>query len=503
MFKKVLIANRGEIAVRVIRACREAGISPVAVYSEADRTALHVRLADEAYYLGPAPSLESYLSIERVIEALKQSGADAVHPGYGFLSENAAFVRAVEAAGVVFIGPAAQSMEMMGDKISARRVAIKANAPIVPGTEEPLASLEEAVATADKIGYPVMLKAAAGGGGKGMRMARNQEELLGAFNVARSEAAAAFKDSTVYLERFIERPRHIEIQVLADRAGNYVYLGERECSIQRRNQKVIEECPSPINSADLRRRMGESAVRIARAANYYNAGTLEFLVDQDHNFYFLEMNTRLQVEHPVTELVTGVDLVRAQLRIAAGESLGFTQDDVQLRGAAIECRIYAEDAEQNFMPSPGRITRLRTPSGPGIREDSGVYNGYEVPIYYDPLLAKLSVWGATRAEAIERLERALDEYQIDGIKTTIPFFKTIIKHEQFIAGDLDTGFIARNWQPPAAEEAAVNDEVTDLAALLAAIHHHRNLNKSINSPSAGNNLSMWKWSGRVARSRIV
>lgn len=502
MFKKILIANRGEIAVRIIRACREMGISPIAIYSDADRSALHVRLADYAYYIGESPSVESYLSIEKVIAVIKESQADAVHPGYGFLSENAKFVKAVEQAGAVFIGPSALAMEMMGDKIRARQLAKAANAPVVPGTEAPLESLEDAHQVAKQIGYPVMLKAAAGGGGKGMRLVRKEEELAGAYNIARSEASAAFKDATVYLEKYIVRPRHIEIQLLADRQGNYVYLGERECSIQRRNQKVVEECPSPINSAELRRQMGEAAIRIARQAEYYNAGTIEFLADQEHNFYFLEMNTRLQVEHPVTELVTGIDLVKEQIKIAYGEPLGFTQSDIKLRGAAIECRIYAEDAEKNFMPNPGRITRLSAPSGPGIREDSGVYEGVEVPIYYDPLLSKLSVWAATRPEAIARLGRVLDEYAIDGIKTTIPFFKEIIKQEEFIKGDLDTGYIERNWRPnsPASPtETPENKQLQDLAALITAIHHHSATNNQNNNNQQNTTTqhSAWKLSTRA------
>jgi acetyl-CoA carboxylase biotin carboxylase subunit len=502
MFKKILIANRGEIAVRVIRACREMGISPIAVYSDVDANALHVRLADYAYHIGASPSIESYLSSEKLINVLKESGADAVHPGYGFLSENAKFVQAVEEAGKVFIGPSAKAMEMMGDKIRARQLAKAANAPVVPGTEEPLESLEEAFKVAKEIGYPVMLKAAAGGGGKGMRLVNKEEELTSAYNVARSEASAAFKDATVYLEKYITRPRHIEIQLIADRQGNYVYLGERECSIQRRNQKVVEECPSPINSAELRKKMGEAAVRIAKQAEYYNAGTIEFLADQEHNFYFLEMNTRLQVEHPVTELVTGVDLVKEQIKIAYGMPLSFSQSDIKMHGAAIECRIYAEDAEKNFMPNPGRITRLSPPSGPGIREDSGVYEGFEVPIYYDPLLSKLSVWAATRPEAINRLKRVLDEYAIDGIKTTIPFFKEILKQEDFIKGDLDTGYIQRNWpvkhaDPETSDKQNEQNDLENLAALVTAIHN--NNNKKTNNETSSNNQkqSAWKLSLRT------
>ena len=416
MFKKILIANRGEIAVRVLRACREMGVSPVAVYSEADAAALHVRLADEAYLLGPAPSAESYLRAERVIEAARLSGAEAIHPGYGFLSENAAFARAVVEAGLVFIGPSPESMELMGSKTSARRAAEAAGAPVVPGTNTPLESLDEARETAARVGYPVMLKAAAGGGGKGMRLVASEAEMPSAFETARSEADSAFGDPSVYIEKAVERPRHIEIQVFADAHGNTVHLGERECSIQRRHQKVIEECPSPINDPDLREAMGEAAVRIARAADYVGAGTVEFLVsDVTRDFFFLEMNTRLQVEHPVTELVTGFDLVREQIRVAAGLPLSFTQDEVRLVGHAVECRVYAEDPEQNFMPSPGLITRLRVPSGPSVRDDGGVYEGAEVSIYYDPMISKLATWGRTRAEAVERMRRALDEYAVGGI----------------------------------------------------------------------------------------
>ncbi len=435
MFKKILIANRGEIAVRVMRACRELDISPVAVYSEADAEALHVRLADEAYLLGPAPSAESYLRIERVVEAARMSGAEAVHPGYGFLAENASFARAVEEAGLTFIGPTPEAMELMGSKTSARRAAIKAGAPVVPGTTEPLRSAEEARAAAAQFGYPVMLKAAAGGGGKGMRLVAAEGEIASAFETAQSEALAAFGDSSVYLEKAVERPRHIEIQIFSDTHGNFVHLGERECSIQRRHQKVIEECPSPIDDSSLRERMGAAAVEIARAADYVGAGTVEFLVsDVTREFYFLEMNTRLQVEHPVTEMVTGVDLVREQIAVAAGLPLSFTQEEVRWTGHSIECRVYAEDPEQDFMPSPGRITSLRVPAGPNVRDDGGVYAGAEVSIYYDPMISKLAVWGRTRTEAVERMRRALDEYEVGGIKTTLPFFRRIMRDDRVRRG---------------------------------------------------------------------
>ena len=421
MFQKLLIANRGEIAVRIIRACRDLNISPVAVYSTADRQALHVQLADEAYFIGEAPAAQSYLVGKKIIAAAKASGAEAIHPGYGFLSEREWFARAVEDAGLTFIGPSAASIALMGSKTNAREAAMKAGAPIVPGTANKLADTTEALQTAIEVGYPVMLKAAAGGGGKGMRIVRSAEEMKSAFETASAEAQAAFGDSSVYIEKYIERPRHIEIQVVADRYGHTIHLGERECSIQRRHQKVIEECPASFNDPDLRARMGEAAVNITRAANYYSVGTIEFLVDVQRNFYFLEMNTRLQVEHPVTELVTGIDLVREQIRIAAGEKLTIQQADVQWNGHALECRVYAEDPEKNFLPSPGKITKLRTPSGPGVRDDSGVYEGWEVPLFYDPMISKLATYGATREEAINRMQRALREYYVGGIKTTIPF----------------------------------------------------------------------------------
>jgi acetyl-CoA carboxylase biotin carboxylase subunit len=511
LFKKILIANRGEIAVRVLRACRELDISPVAVYSEADAAALHVRLADEAHLLGPAPSAESYLRIDRVVEAALRSGAEAVHPGYGFLAENAAFARAVNDAGLVFIGPPPEAMELMGSKTSARRAAEEAGAPVVPGTNDPLESLEEARATAARVGYPVMLKAAAGGGGKGMRLVRDESEMPSAFDTARSEAASAFGDPSVYIEKAVERPRHIEIQVFADAHGHTVHLGERECSIQRRHQKVIEECPSPINDPALREAMGAAAVRIARAAAYVGAGTVEFLVsDITRDFYFLEMNTRLQVEHPVTELVTGRDLVREQIRVAAGLPLSFSQEEVHLTGHAVECRVYAEDPEQNFMPSPGRITHLRAPAGPGVRDDGGVYEGAEVSIYYDPMISKLATWGRTRAEAIERMRRALDEYTVGGIKTTLPFFREVMRDEEFVAGRLDTGFISRFHERRAAasnDDAAPSDEETarrDIAAVAAALLYSETARNGSRPHTPHAPPSRWKLSGRDAlhRSRM-
>lgn len=466
MFKKILIANRGEIAVRVIRACHEMGIAAVAVYSDVDRASLHVRKADEAYPIGASSARESYLNIAKILDVAKRSGADAIHPGYGFLSENAKFAQACAGADVKFIGPTAAAMDAMGSKTRARQAMERAGVPFVPGTSRGLESFEEAEQVAAKIGYPVMLKAAAGGGGKGMRLVHTSGDLKSALQGARSEAERAFGDSEVYIEQAIVNPRHIEMQVLADEHGNTVYLGERECSLQRRHQKVVEEAPSPIVDADMRRRMGEVAVRVAQAANYTNAGTVEFLVDQQKNFYFLEMNTRLQVEHPVTELVTGLDLVHLQIRIAAGERLPFSQSEVQIRGHAIECRIYAEDPDNNYFPSPGKITLLLQPSGPGIRRDSGVYEGWIVPMDYDPLLAKLIGYGTDRDQTINRLTRALDEYFVGGIKTNLSLFRRILRHPDFRAAKLDTGFLDRMLKQkddfpqdlqkdPAAHEAAV------------------------------------------------
>src|SRR6476646_3194137 len=468
MFKKILIANRGEIACRVMRACRELNIGTVAVYSDADRDALHVRMADEAYHIGPAPSAESYLRGEKIIDVALRTGTEAIHPGYGFLSENAQFVRDVLAAGITFIGPPPEVMEAMGGKISARKIAIAAGVPVVPGTTEALPSYDDARNVAAEIGYPVMLKASAGGGGKGMRLVGDESELKSALETAQSEAKASFGDDAVYVEKAIVRPRHIEIQVFSDKHGNHVHLGERECSIQRRHQKVIEEAPSPINSAELRSEMGACAVKVAKAVNYVGAGTVEFLVsDVDRSFYFLEMNTRLQVEHPVTELATGIDLVREQIRVALGEPLSFSQEDVSWKGHAIECRVYAEDPANNFLPSPGRITRLRIPNGPGVRDDGGVYEGAEVSIYYDPMISKLAVVGRDRDEAIGRMRRALMEYEVGGIKTTLPFFRELMDDEVFQAGNLDTGFMpAFNKRR---KERAAGVAERDMAVIAAAI----------------------------------
>jgi len=470
--KKLLIANRGEIAVRVIRACREQGIATVAVFSEADREALHVMMADEAYPIGPPPATESYLAIGKLIEAARRAGADAVHPGYGFLAENARFAEACRAAGLVWVGPPPEAIAAMGDKTAARRIARDLGVPMVPGTLEPLASDEAARAAARELGYPVMLKAALGGGGKGMRLVRDERELAEALRGARSEARAAFGDAAVYLERAVAEPRHVEIQVLADAHGTIVHLGERECSIQRRHQKLLEECPSSCVDADLRARMGDAACRIARAAGYVNAGTVEFLVDATYQFYFLEMNTRLQVEHPVTEMVTGIDLVREQLRIAAGEPLGFTQGDVAWRGWAIECRINAEDPFNGWLPSPGTITGLRAATGPWVRDDSGAYEGYTVPRFYDTLVAKLVVWGADRPAAIARMSRALGEYKIVGVRTTIPVLERIVAHPDFHAGRLSTSFLDRVLPGVRANEARF-ESVAVIAAVLAEYERAR------------------------------
>jgi acetyl-CoA carboxylase biotin carboxylase subunit len=495
MFRKVLIANRGEIAVRVMRACREMGIVTAAVYSDVDRASLHVRYADEAYPIGPAASTESYLRIDRILDAARRSGAEAIHPGYGFLAENPNFARACEEAGIVFIGPPVEAMELMGSKTASRQAVMAAGLPVVPGTDRNLETFEEVSRVASEIGYPVMLKASAGGGGKGLRLVHAAGELESAYRTARAEAQNAFGDPSIYIEKYLEQPRHVEIQILGDRHGNLIYLGERECSLQRRHQKVMEECPSPLVDADLRRRMGETAVRVGKLAGYFNAGTVEFLVDCNGNFFFLEMNTRLQVEHPVTEMVVGIDLVKEQLRIAAGEPLRWRQEDVVMRGAAIECRIYAEDPANNFFPCPGLIRRLQAPRGPGVRSDSGVYEGWTVPIEYDPLLAKLVVWGSDRAEAIARLRRALGEYEVFGIQTTVPFFRRVVEHGDFLAGRIDTSFIDRALGEGILAPDEPSAEAARVAMLAAALDAARN---GLGRPPASAPQSSWKMAGRSA-----
>ena len=492
MFKRVLIANRGEIAVRVIRACRELGIETVAVYSDVDRSALHVQYADHAYPIGPAPSSESYLVVEKILDAARKSGADAIHPGYGFLSERAPFSKACAEADITFIGPQPEAIEKMGDKVTARAIMQKAQVPVVPGTDV-LGDADEVVAAAEKIGFPVMFKASAGGGGKGMRLVEKKEDVLSALRGVRSEAQSSFGDDRMYIEKFVEKPRHVEVQVLGDTHGNIIHLYERECSLQRRHQKVIEESPSTAINQDVREQMGKVAVEAAKAVHYVGAGTVEFLVDAQQNFYFLEMNTRIQVEHPITELVTGVDLVKAQIEIAAGEPLAIQQQEVQQRGWAIECRIYAEDPARDFLPSPGKIQILRTPGGYGIRDDSGVYEGWEVPVHYDPMISKLCTYGRTRDEAIQRMLRALQEYTVEGIITNIPFHRWALTHPRFVAGDLDTGFIPQEYRGLPEEEDHLRHEIILAAAALAAYHKDKELAKSVavTKGSAGN-VSAWR-----------
>jgi acetyl-CoA carboxylase, biotin carboxylase subunit len=445
--KKILIANRGEIALRVMRTAKEMGIRTVAVFSEADRKALHVRYADEAVCIGPPPSNQSYLLGDKIIEVAKQTGADAIHPGYGFLSENAHFARRVKEAGLIFIGPSAESMEIMGSKIGAKQAVSKFNVPLVPGTQEALRDIQEAKKIADGIGYPVLVKASAGGGGKGMRVVNQASEFEEAIRMAQSEALASFGDDSVFIEKFVGSPKHIEIQILGDQHGNVVYLFERECSIQRRHQKLVEEAPSSCLTPDIRKAMGEAAVNVAKAANYYGAGTVEFLVDHELNFYFLEMNTRLQVEHPVTEQIVGLDLVKEQIRVARGEKLGYTQDDLKMHGHAMELRVCAEDPMNNFLPDIGKLLTYKVPQGLGIRVDDSFEAGMEIPIQYDPMIAKLITFGATREEAIQRMIRAIADYQISGIATTLPFGNFVMHHEAFLKGDFDTKFIEKYYQP--------------------------------------------------------
>src|SRR5579859_7057421 len=504
MFRKILIANRGEIAVRIIRACRELGIKSAAVFSEVDRNSLHVRLADEAYPIGPAPSRESYLRIDKLMDVARRSGCDALHPGYGFLAENPALPRACSETALTFIGPSAEAMEALGSKTAGRTLARGVDVPIVPGTNDPIENISEAQALAQRMGYPVLLKAVAGGGGKGMRLIHNDAEFESAFRDAASEAMNAFGDDRLYLEKYLDRPRHIEIQILADAHGRVVSLGERECSVQRRHQKVIEEAPSPIVTPELRRRMSEAAVRLARAGGYVNAGTMEFLVDQNLNFYFLEVNARLQVEHPVTEQVTGLDLVKLQIAIAAGHRLPFAWETITPRGHAMEVRLYAEDPENNFFPSPGKILSRHAPSGPGIRLDEGVYEGWTVPMDYDPLLSKLIAWGNSREETIARLRRTLEEYTVTGIKTNAGLFRRILAEPEFLRGDIHTKWLDEllHRSPSAATSSyddAKTDRAADVAAIAAALWQAKQSEKYSGPSSSSQNSSQpsrWKQEGR-------
>ncbi|MFQ6015300.1 MAG: acetyl-CoA carboxylase biotin carboxylase subunit [Anaerolineae bacterium] len=493
MFKRVLVANRGEIAVRVLRACQELGLETVTVYSDVDRNALHVRYADEAYPIGPAPAGDSYLRIDRIIDVAIRAKVDAIHPGYGFLAENPQFARACGEAGIAFVGPTAEAISLMGDKVAARRTMQAAGVPVVPGSDKGLAD-DEIVDAAEEIGYPLFIKAAAGGGGKGMRAVDSPDELLRALGAARREAMGAFGDDTIYLERIIPEARHIEFQLLADHHGNVIHLGERECSIQRRHQKLIEEAPSPALDDDLRQRMGAVAIQAAKAAGYTNTGTVEFLLDRDKNFYFLEMNTRLQVEHPVTELVSGVDIVKEQLRIASGRKIRYKQEDIEISGWAMECRISAEDPYNNFLPSVGKVTGLVEPTGPGVRVDSGIYEGFEVSLYYDPLIAKVAVRGETRGEALLRMRRALREYRIVGIKTSIPFHQRILDSTNFIGGVFDTTFLEDGFDLLEQER----DECLEAAAIAAAILAHQRRQRALVMPlpRSDGGLNPWKLAGR-------
>ncbi|MFL5653873.1 MAG: acetyl-CoA carboxylase biotin carboxylase subunit [Ktedonobacteraceae bacterium] len=507
-FQKVLIANRGEIAIRIIRACRDLGLTSVAVYSDADRNALHVRMADEAYHIGPSQASRSYLNIPTIIEVARHAGAQAIHPGYGFLAENAAFVDACTAAGLIFVGPSAEAQRAMGEKTAARRTAQAVGVPIVPGAMTDVEDDAEAEEIASRLGYPLLLKAAAGGGGKGIRFVRDPKDLLPALGTARSEARSAFGDSRVYIEKAVSPARHIEVQFIADQHGHVVHLGERECSIQRRHQKLIEEAPSPVLDAALREQITSSAVTLVRTINYVNAGTAEFLLGADRSFYFLEVNARIQVEHPVTEWCTGLDLVQEQFRVAAGLPLSFTQEQVVLRGAAIECRISAEDPENRFLPATGTVQALQEPAGPGVRVDSSLYKGLQVPLFYDPLLSKLIVWGNDRPQAIARMRRALAEYQVLGVRTTLPFARWLMENPRFIEGDMSTDFVAEEWDTrnvgatPAATQEPTPDQVAALVGSLL-MNEHVEAEKLRRRPAVDNNgtASRWRDVGRKEATR--
>ncbi len=499
MIKKILVANRGEIALRVMRTCREMDIKSVAVYSEADRNSKHVMFADEAYFIGKSPSNESYLVIDKIIEAAKATQADAIHPGYGFLSEKAAFAERCEKEGIIFIGPSAYAMNTMGDKITSRKTMLAAKVPVVPGTTEKLTDEKEALKIIEEIGFPVIIKASAGGGGKGMRLVKHNSEVKEAIRATKSEALAAFGDDSIYIERYIESPHHIEFQIIADKFGNTIHLCERECSVQRRHQKVIEETPSVIVSSELRKKMGETAVMAAKAVNYENAGTIEFLVDNKGNYYFLEMNTRLQVEHPITEAVIGIDIVREQINIANGLPLTYKQNEISQRGHAIECRVYAEDPSKNFMPSPGTIRNISEPQGIGVRVDGYVYSGYEIPIYYDPMISKIIVWAETRSATINRMKRVLEEYQISGIKTSIGFMKRIMETPDFVNGQYDTHFIEKN-NDFLFNKNNFEPEIEDMA-IISAFMEYLSGNLEDEFEEKKNTIELWKSYGRLLNSR--
>ncbi len=489
--RKILVANRGEIALRVMRSAKEMGISTVAVYSEADRQALHVRFADEAVCIGPAPSSESYLKADTIIQVCKDLGVDAIHPGYGFLSENAVFAQKVKDAGLIFIGPSAHSIEIMGSKLAAKAAVAGYNIPMVPGTPEAITDLDAARTRASEIGYPVLIKASAGGGGKGMRIVENNDEFEEQMQRAISEAVSAFGDGSVFIEKYITSPKHIEIQVLGDTHGNIIHLFERECSIQRRHQKVIEEAPSSVLTPEIREAMGKAAVDVARACNYYGAGTVEFIVDEQLNFYFLEMNTRLQVEHPVTELITGIDLVKEQIKIAQGEVLSIKQEDLKILGHSIEVRVYAEDPRNNFLPDIGTLNTYVRPQGPGIRVDDGFEQGMEIPIYYDPMIAKLTTFGKDRSEAIDRMKRAINEYQISGIETTLPFCYYVMEHEAFTSGKFDTNFVNKYFTPDVLDTRADTEEAA-LAAFISGVLLSNRKTVQAQPQSAVARQSNWK-----------
>jgi acetyl-CoA carboxylase, biotin carboxylase subunit len=491
LFKKILIANRGEIALRIIRACKEMSIKSVAIYSEADKTSPHTKYADEAYYIGESPSSESYLNKDKIIELAKHVGADALHPGYGFFSENAEFIKEIEDSGITFIGPSSSSVLMMGSKTAARQLMEKYKVPIVPGTTLPINNIDEGIETAKIIGYPILLKAAAGGGGKGMRLVESADEFASALEAAKRESFKFFADDSIYIEKYIEDPKHIEVQIFGDKHGNYVHIFERECSIQRRHQKIIEEAPSAFVDEKTRERITKAAIDAAKACGYFNAGTIEFLMDKNSDFYFLEMNTRLQVEHPVTEMISGLDLVKEQINIAAGNKLSFTQEDIKINGHSIEARIYAEDPENNFLPSTGKLSEFQIPSGPGIRVDAGFSRGSLISLYYDPLVAKLISWGKTRNEALGRLKRALSEFQVAGVTTNISMLKDICNNYKFNEGYFDINFVEKEIGGNTQNNISNSEEIEDAAVIIAALLKVRSSNTEIN-----NNITDYnKWTG--------